>query len=174
MPSKMCGMCERIFDVTPKSWLEIPFNMDYLCSAKCVYAWIKMQSPVRLSLATRNSDIIYKKYVLGVPSEVHSQKLDTFYRSKFESCFAEACADKGFESEYECVLFKVGNGTYTPDFYFPKYGCFVEIKGQWGLGQKGKMTQFIKDYPMVPIVVVPWTLRREFGYVGQRWGDYIQ
>lgn len=41
--------------------------------------------------------------------------------------FFDAC---GYEWEYEREGFKLPSGPYLPDFYFPEYNTYLEVKGQ--------------------------------------------
>ena len=45
------------------------------------------------------------------------------------SNFARLLIRLGLDYQYEPVRFTTPLGSYTPDFYLPKYDMFVEIKG---------------------------------------------
>jgi hypothetical protein len=94
--------------------------------------------------------------------ECHSRRLDMFFRSLYELYFAEAVHEYGLQFLYEPFWFLVGRAKMIPDFYFPDYNCFVEVKGKWGAGQKSKMKRFREHYAHVALLVLPWTAREEF------------
>lgn len=50
-------------------------------------------------------------------------------RSSWEAKFARLCSDAGVEWQYEPKTFETPHGNYTPDFYLPEHGVWVEIKG---------------------------------------------
>ena len=43
---------------------------------------------------------------------------------------------------------------YTPDFYLPKYDCYLEIKGRWWGNDKEKMDIVLKTYPDKKILII--------------------
>lgn len=57
------------------------------------------------------------------------------------------------EWEYEPKRFDLGNKTYCPDFWMPKWDCFWEVKGYLGLDSQFKISEYRKRYH-IPLVVV--------------------
>lgn len=43
---------------------------------------------------------------------------------------------------------------YTPDFWLPKYNCFLEVKGKFGQVDRMKMRQVVQQYPEEDIRMV--------------------
>ena len=43
---------------------------------------------------------------------------------------------------------------YTPDFYIPKYNCYLEVKGFWWGNDKEKMDIFMSQYPDMNIKII--------------------
>lgn len=88
-------------------------------------------------------------------------------RSKFEKNVAKLLHSKGVEYEYEAYQFSyteplrknkatcatcgstdlVRMGWYTPDFYLPKSGLFIETKGRFTAADRRKMLSIIEQYP---------------------------
>ncbi len=51
----------------------------------------------------------------------------------------------------EPKTFCLGNCTYTPDFYIPKWNCYIEIKGYWRNDTKYKFYKFKRIYSNINI-----------------------
>jgi hypothetical protein len=134
--------------VSTKDWKLISYSGDFVCSVDCVLEWIKTQENVQ-----------------GAPWKGHVKIITdakACFRSDYELHFAWWLNANDITWFFECVTFQFKGKSYTPDFYLPAYGVFIETKGRWGLGQKSKMVAFREAYPTVPLLVVPWTLAKEF------------
>ena len=155
MPNKICEVCERKVLIPQKRWKELDSG-PFVCSKDCVFEWIKSSRGARLPQeATR---VIPER-----ASASWSEKAKRFFRSDYEKYFAEGAIDKRLFYEFEEYMFLLaGRVIYIPDFYFPGYGCFVEIKGLWGVSAKGKVERFRKEFSNIPLLVVPWLLHEEF------------
>lgn len=44
------------------------------------------------------------------------------------------------------VILELNEGTYTPDFYLPKFNCWVEVKGYWRKRAKKKYLAYLGMY----------------------------
>jgi len=77
---------------------------------------------------------------------------DKYFRSRWEANYARYLNFVGEEWEYEPKEFefeeiKRGTRFYTPDFYLPDRGQYVEIKGWFRDKDKIKLKRFKKFYP---------------------------
>ena len=88
-------------------------------------------------------------------------------RSKFERSIAKLLRSKGVKYEYEAYQFPyteplrrnrarcadcggsnlVRMGWYTPDFWLPAQGLFIETKGRFTAADRRKMLAVIKENP---------------------------
>ena len=74
------------------------------------------------------------------------------FRSDFELTVARKLAENGRDFEYETqkIPFQPKIKNYTPDFWFPEYGFFVEAKGKFDTADRSKHL-LIKTKPDVDI-----------------------
>jgi len=139
-----------------------------VCSKRCAFNWISTARMPRAAMLKST----YLKRQRG--NAEYSKKLKIFFRSKYEMYVMEDLFDFGIKSSffprYEEVGFTLSNGAvYIPDFFVIDR-CLVEVKGKWGVGGKKKMHVFRAEFPDIPLLVIPWTLKEEF-YEGR--GDVI-
>lgn len=75
------------------------------------------------------------------------------FRSDYELSVAKHLAENGVEFEYEKhkLVYYPKPKTYTPDFYLPKSGIYVEAKGFFSPADRQKMLLVIKDNPSLDI-----------------------
>jgi hypothetical protein len=93
----------------------------------------------------------------------YSWKLGKNFRSEYEAAVAEFLHTCAIFPIYEKYTFIVGDQTYTPDFFIESpYNCFLEVKGLFSIGKRAKLTTFIRQYPEVNFILIPWTLRSAF------------
>ena len=78
---------------------------------------------------------------------------NTWMRSSWELNFAKWCDLSGIKWEYELKAFDLGDTTYTPDFYLPKFDLWIEVKGYWRNDAKKKFRKFKKLYKNINIEV---------------------
>lgn len=66
-----------------------------------------------------------------------------YYKSALEADFARVMKYIGIDYQYEPATFTTSHGVYTPDFYLPDFGLYVELKGVGNLDSKfaKKMTK---------------------------------
>jgi hypothetical protein len=83
-------------------------------------------------------------------------------RSSYELAFAQACDAAGILWQYEPKRFDLGRWSYTPDFYLPTLGIFVEIKGYFSEESQEKIKLFRERHPEFPLVVVLKQTLRQF------------
>jgi hypothetical protein len=159
MPSKHCHVCGRIVEYSRKDWPYISRLESAVCSRGCAWEFIlngPEGAPGYLSGAIPTPPY-------DPPSASHSNLLGMMFRSDYERHVAEAFSDSGIAFEYEKWMFPVKEGAFwTPDFHLPQYKKFVEVKGQWGTSAKSKVTSFLKLHPGVSLLILPWTIHKEF------------
>lgn len=149
MPIRRCAVCKRVQTIPLMQKHYLIVNDELVCSKKCVLDWIQRPRP-RFS----TEDVYKIRRDIAVVGE---------YRSKYEKYFHLWLEEEHkVVAYYEPYTFKVGNGFYTPDFFLPKYGCFLETKGNWGIGQRKKLSRFRSQYPDVSLLVVSWLLQDSF------------
>jgi hypothetical protein len=139
-----CVSCWMRFEVKSSDRKYLLSNTPFVCSADCTFAWITGHEPV--------AQKAYEGTVVRPP-----------FRSDFERRFFEWAESRGLEVYYESASFDLGrHGSYTPDFFFPKYDCYVETKGRWMASQKTKFKRFLAEFPDTEILVVSWLIEDDF------------
>lgn len=75
------------------------------------------------------------------------------FRSEFELRVARKLAENGRDFEYETqkIQFQPKIKNYTPDFWFPEYGFYVETKGKFDSADRSKHLLIKKQNPDVDI-----------------------
>lgn len=68
-------------------------------------------------------------------------------RSTYELAYAKYLDSKNILWYYEIETFDLGDMTYTPDFFLPRYDKFIEIKGYMRKEAKEKIDKFLEQYP---------------------------
>ncbi|MHA1342887.1 MAG: hypothetical protein ACTSQG_02800 [Promethearchaeota archaeon] len=86
-----------------------------------------------------------------------------FMRSSWEIKFAQFLDLSGIKYLYEFKTFNLGNTTYTPDFYIPKWDCYIEIKGYWRDDAKYKFKKFRKKYRKINIKIFDYNILNNIG-----------
>lgn len=78
---------------------------------------------------------------------------NTRYRSQFEINLARALAERKVTFEYEQAKLEYipKPRTYTPDFYLPEQGIYIEAKGHLDKGDRVKMQLIKQQYPDLDI-----------------------
>lgn len=152
MPSRMCSICKRLHWADTEEWKFVSYSSEFVCSIECVLAWVGKRKYDKTAEWTKRA----------VPLRV-TDKYPQF-RSGYELDISRWLDSKKVQWFFERVGFTVGETkTYTPDFYLPKHGSFLEVKGKWGIGQKSKLKEFRAEYKDVPLLVVPWLLHVSVG-----------
>lgn len=170
MATLRCSCCGLAFDVPSDSFRLEHSSLKVVCSIRC------------LDLSIMSHDFGQYDYPLGAltgdlrvttgEATYVSEVTGEGYRSRFEGLVAEWLADKGELCEYEPCTFQVGERShYTPDFWLPRRGVFLEVKGKWGYGQRSKMERFRRERPDIDLLLIPWRLHGEFDSEEARW-DY--
>jgi len=98
------------------------------------------------------------------PQTMKAQRIAGF-RSKNEFAWALAFDGAKLEYLYEPKLFKLSNGEYyLPDFFFPKTGCWAEIKTKANDSEieKARLLSLVSDVKQVVILEKYPSFRRDF------------
>ena len=160
----VCSVCGDVIRISNEDRKSLHQSFGFYCSIDCLYEDIAR--PGRASLKhLQVCDPIIPKH----DRKVFSQRFNIAFASQFEYHFANWLADKGEIFWYERVGIPIRESkTYTPDFLLPKRNLFIELKGLWLNGARDKLTWFRKEYPEVPLIVVPWSMHRLFYQRGVR------
>jgi predicted nuclease of restriction endonuclease-like RecB superfamily len=75
-------------------------------------------------------------------------------RSSWEVAYAKYLDKQKINWQYEPKTFDLGNETYTPDFYLPKFKIYIEIKGYITNRFKRKFKLFKQLYYYIQIIVL--------------------
>lgn len=75
-------------------------------------------------------------------------------RSSYEIKYAQWLDSKNIKWEYEPKAFKLGDATYTPDFYLPETEEWVEVKGWWRKDALEKFMLWKLFYPQLKTLLV--------------------
>jgi hypothetical protein len=161
MPARKCSVCDRFQPISTKDWKYASCLPDHFCSCVCLLEWIREQKP--------NPDAEWGDWAVPNPTYRTSPN----FRSDYEAHFSEWLNQNGIGWVYEPFTFAVGAGTYTPDFFLPRQGVFLETKGAWGIGQKKKLVDVTEQYSDLPLAVVPWLLAEEI-YNGTQCGCIVR
>lgn len=74
-------------------------------------------------------------------------------RSSWEANFARSLMAFGLEYEYEPRSFDLGDTTYTPDFWIPDLGVFVEVSGYTNNEKARKVADVVEQYGVKVVLV---------------------
>jgi hypothetical protein len=86
-----------------------------------------------------------------------------FYRSWYEVYVARFFRHKKIDFMYEEIGLRIGKTKiYTPDFFLPSKGLFVEVKGRWYMSAKTKFRNATNEFP---IALLPAHLWKEFNLI---------
>jgi len=80
-----------------------------------------------------------------------------YYRSRWEIVTANALRDSGIEFLYEPKRFVFSHKhkeTYLPDFYLPKFDCWLEVKGFMDKRSTKRLSLFSQEYSEEKLVLV--------------------
>jgi hypothetical protein len=83
-----------------------------------------------------------------------SKYKNIWMRSSYEVAYAKYLDKNKIKWLYESKTFDLGNYTYTPDFYLPKFNLYIEIKGFWRDDAKKKFKLFKIIYPREKITIL--------------------
>ncbi len=87
---------------------------------------------------------------------------ETCMRSSWETKIAQLADQNGIEWIYEPKRFVLQDKTYCPDFYFPKWNLWVEIKGWFHKRHQETIRQFRKLYPQENLLIINSFLYKKY------------
>ena len=162
MPEYPC-FCGRGFSLRRSEHKSLIQSVEQFCSVDCFNSYLRYFPVKRYDLPE-----VCKSPFVSEVRECFDPVTQESYRSWFECHVARFLVTQGFNYRYEtqCVYLNSG-GHYTPDFWLPEQGVFLEVKGKWAMSAKTKFqTALLQGYNMV---LVPWHLAAEFRRLyGQR------
>lgn len=174
MPGIPCIVCGSRTEVPMSDIKLLDRRGVFVCGKDCIVTWLKEKTAAKESTRKRRAllEKLVRKGRCEVAKEQHPVKTYDF-RSDYEYFFWDAMCMQGFhgEMEYEKYQF-IWNRTrsYLPDFYFKSAAVFVEVKGKWGMGARGKLQEFRRKFPGLEVLVVPWVIREDFYTDGEAEG----
>lgn len=144
-----CGEGYELYYKTKKQLLH-PF--DAFCGEHCLLKYLKENN----LFGGGDIEVIPNIYPsdMSPPCEYWCKETKRFYRSRSEATFARWCNFNGIIWEYEPYKIWLDHRMpYTPDFWLPALGHFIEVKGVWS-GRSKKKMRIAKGFG-VPLVLVP-------------------
>lgn len=92
---------------------------------------------------------------------------------RFDSMAEAAYYDKMSADEdpfdfHPCQYFTIEGGVYRPDYYFPKAGCYVEVKGVETPMWRRTRKQLKERYPNLRLLIVYGRADKKRGFVTER------
>jgi predicted nuclease of restriction endonuclease-like RecB superfamily len=139
-----CSRCAGLFSSGRAKERMIPAGSLTFCSVACLFCHIKEQSALSarelasLKIREANND--------SSGRDCYSPILGMSFRSWLECSIAEYVAqylDAPIYYESHAVLLPIGR-VYIPDFWIPSHGVWLEAKGEWRLGARGKFVEAMK------------------------------
>lgn len=150
-----CAYCNALVKKDRKS--IFPVDAVQFCSEKCLIDHIKSMKgsskAVKDLLSTRanvNSDDFGNR-------DCYSVSLGMGFRSWFECHVAEELSlNKNLTLFYEPHKIEIDDiHTYIPDFWLPRYGVWLEVKGEWRNGGKKKFCQALDIIGPDRLILIP-------------------
>lgn len=167
----ICSQCGASFEVCNN--LSGP-KLYSFCSSDCLVDFVRRQKAVVPDCSIDgliDQGLVYanQQYSIDIfdESAYYSSRLATYFRSAFEAAVAEALViyykeDVCYEP-YEILLpSRTKRRVYIPDFFLPRYGIFLEVKGMWFNGGKRKFLQAVSLLGADRMLLVPAYLRDDF------------
>lgn len=125
--------------------LDIPYNkkkqllpdLYKFCSVECITQYLKRVVEVNYDNLLLNN--------ISEPLDYWDHRFQMFFRSSYEATTAHFLENSNIKWEYEPYTIRL-NGTkeYTPDFFLPLMGHFLEVKGLWQGSAKKKIRTAIE------------------------------
>ena len=126
------------------------------CSASCRSTFTKTGVPrpdSSIRMSGKNNPMYGKSPVHPNPiiyTDIYGRKLTL--KSSYELRFVKVLESVGLEFYYEPVRFEVDKGTYKPDFFIPKFGSYIEVKGWIRDVHHELVSEFITKYGDIKLV----------------------
>lgn len=164
MPEYGCHCGERFF-LPQKRRSSLVEGVEQFCSVACFLSYVES-----LPLVDGEQDPICKSPFVSETFDVWDSVTQQYYRSWYEVHVARCLKANSIKFAYETQCIFIKNGHYTPDFWLPDYGAYIEVKGYWGISAKKKYRDACKMGKEV--ILLPWHIasdfRKQFGKKNER------
>jgi len=124
-------ICGNEFSVAARYKNYILPEFPVIGSTKCLIDYIRAQPYKASTPRTIVSSFLS-------PPHIYYEPLQKWFRSVFEGVFAQWLNWHKIAYRYEELTLSIHGREYTPDFYLPHNGLFIELKGLWSGGAKAK------------------------------------
>jgi hypothetical protein len=147
--------------------LDIPYtkkkqvlpDLTKFCGVDCITQYLKTKEVEKVSNGIKPNNI-------SQALEYWDNRFQMFFRSRTESVVANFSTNSKIVWLYEPYTIVLKNGReYTPDFYLPEFGHFLEVKGLWQGSAKKKIRLAIEQG--YSVVLIPDYLARKM----EKWND---
>lgn len=155
--SIICDVCMHEIFFSKRERNSVLYENTLFCSSNCFLVYLKENSKINIS----EYPDVFKPATISYPDQEWSEILNKFFRSKYEVIVAEWLFFHGINTVYEEITIDFMDGsTYTPDFYLPDLGYFIEVKGSWLGSGKKKLKRAINLG--IQIELLPYYLKNSF------------
>ncbi|OHB19471.1 MAG: hypothetical protein A2666_04900 [Parcubacteria group bacterium RIFCSPHIGHO2_01_FULL_47_10b] len=89
--------------------------------------------------------------VSGIRKDIDDE---TCFYSRWEANIARVFNFERIAWVHQPQRFSLGSHTYTPDFFLPDRGVYVEVKNYWNAYSLERDTKFRALYPNIPLRVI--------------------
>jgi len=141
----------------PNTFLDLRYKKRKFCSVACAMKIVggKPTSPK----ASRGK--------AGIRADISSV---VYFHSRWEANMARLYNFLHMKWEYEPKTFDIGGQSYTPDFYLPEKGIYIEVKNFWWKYSKERDTKFRVCYPDMKLKVI---LKTEYLKLQNKYARFI-
>jgi len=150
--------CKKGFEHKSRKKARLVLDSELFCCSECFLDFLSVNGNKR-----RSSEILSGTFPVSlcVPTGSYSPSLKTWFRSGYEKIAAEFFKAHKIDWVYESrgVPFKGKGNFYVPDFFLPKHGYLVEVKGLWLGSGKGK---FLRASKKLPILLLQERIIKDF------------
>jgi hypothetical protein len=138
-----CSQCHKDYQVALKAVKWIKYSPQF-CSLSCLSRYIMSKHGGDVDWGVSGRILPRRPFVDG-PDDIYSPLLHQRLRSEYERFVMEYFNEYMFLC-YEQFVVMLGPdyGDYYPDFYFPAHGIWLEVKGEWRIGDKAKFESACK------------------------------
>lgn len=156
-----CCVCHGRSNLLGEDKRQLDHSGNFVCSSECLIKWAEKHRKNQKRNILKHPSIFESS--MGNAFDVWSDTIKMGFRSGYEKVVAEYFWDNDVAFQYEPYTFMLnkGDSSYTPDFYLPDYGVFIEVKGVFHNRKKLKVFRELYDYPLM---VATWAIRKTFKY----------
>lgn len=124
-----------------KSFLKERWQKTKYCSRSCTIKHV----------GSRPTSPKASRGKAGIRKDVHPT---AYFHSRWEANMARLYTFLGIAWEYEPKQFDIGEQMYTPDFYLPESGTYIEVKNFWWRYSRVRDKKFRETYPNIQLEVI--------------------